>query len=176
VAFYGHPGVFVDSSRKAIREARREGFEARMLPGISSEDCLFADLDVDPCVSGWQSYEATDLVTHRRAIDTSAALILWQPSIVGRPNFVPEGDLANLPVLVEYLNEFYPPEHELVCYEASRSASRKARIDRVPLSRLAETPISPATTLFIPPAQERESQSDVLERLGYRAEAVAART
>lgn len=60
--FYGHPGAFVYSSHEAIRRARAEGFEARMLPGISAEDCLFADLGVDPFVAGCQSFEATDFL------------------------------------------------------------------------------------------------------------------
>jgi precorrin-2 methylase len=42
--FYGHPGVFAYPSHESIRIARAEGFEAQMLPGISAEDCLFADL------------------------------------------------------------------------------------------------------------------------------------
>lgn len=41
--FYGHPGVMVNPSHDAIRRARREGFKARMLPGISTEACLYAD-------------------------------------------------------------------------------------------------------------------------------------
>src|SRR5206468_2355822 len=44
VVLYGHPGVFVTPSHAAIRQARREGFEATMLPAVSAEDCLFADL------------------------------------------------------------------------------------------------------------------------------------
>ena len=47
-AFYGHPGVFVLPSHDAISRARAEGFEATMLPGVSAEDCLVADLGVDP--------------------------------------------------------------------------------------------------------------------------------
>ena len=47
-AFYGHPGVFAYSLHESIRRARAEGYRARMLPGISAEDCLFADLGVDP--------------------------------------------------------------------------------------------------------------------------------
>jgi precorrin-2 methylase len=47
-AFYGHPGVFVYASHQSIRLARAEGFEAQMLPGISAEDCVFADLGIDP--------------------------------------------------------------------------------------------------------------------------------
>src|SRR2546430_12234219 len=41
-ALYGHPGVFVSPSHEAIARARAEGYPARMLPGISAEDCLFA--------------------------------------------------------------------------------------------------------------------------------------
>ena len=44
VALYGHPGVFVQPSHEAIRRARAAGWEARMLPAISAEDCLYADL------------------------------------------------------------------------------------------------------------------------------------
>src|SRR5205085_11822477 len=46
VAFYGHPGVFVYPSHESIRRARSEGFSAKMLPGISAEDCLFADMGI----------------------------------------------------------------------------------------------------------------------------------
>jgi len=74
-AFYGHPGVFVSPAHEAIRRARAEGFEARMLPGISAEDCLFADLGVDPGIHGCQSFEATDFVLNRRSVDTSSAVV-----------------------------------------------------------------------------------------------------
>src|SRR5215469_15932550 len=47
VVYYGHPGVFVDPSHNSIKQARAEGFNAVMLPGISAEDCLFADLGID---------------------------------------------------------------------------------------------------------------------------------
>src|SRR6185437_714602 len=45
--FYGHPGVFVQPSPLAIQRLRVEGYEATMLPGISTEDCLISDLGVD---------------------------------------------------------------------------------------------------------------------------------
>ncbi|NIT60560.1 MAG: hypothetical protein GWN00_31470, partial [Aliifodinibius sp.] len=31
--FYGHPGVFADPAHEAIRQARREGFNVKVLPG-----------------------------------------------------------------------------------------------------------------------------------------------
>ena len=48
VATYGHPGVFADPVHEAIRRTRAEGYPARMLPAISAEDCLFADMGLDP--------------------------------------------------------------------------------------------------------------------------------
>src|SRR5213595_1916782 len=45
---YGHPGVFGFPMHESVRQARADGFPARMLPGISSLDCLFADISVDP--------------------------------------------------------------------------------------------------------------------------------
>lgn len=41
VAYYGHPGIFVNPSHRSIRIARAEGFRARMVPAVSSLDFLF---------------------------------------------------------------------------------------------------------------------------------------
>src|SRR5437899_1041057 len=81
VALYGHPGVFARPAHEAVRRARAEGFPARMLPAVSAEDCLFADLGVDPGENGCQSYEATDFLLRKREVDVSAALVLWQISV-----------------------------------------------------------------------------------------------
>ena len=50
VALYGHPGVFAWPAHEAIWRARGEGYEARMLPAVSAEDCLFADCGIDPAI------------------------------------------------------------------------------------------------------------------------------
>ena len=86
-AFYGHPGVFVYPSHVAVRRARAEGFSAIMLPGISAEDCLFADLGIDPAAYGCQSYEATDYLFSQRRLEPSSALVLWQVGVVGSTTF-----------------------------------------------------------------------------------------
>ena len=118
-AFYGHPGVFVLPSHEAVKQARSEGFEAMMLPGISAEDCLFADLGVDPAEAGCQSYEATRFLERRPAIEPRAALILWQIGVVGSANHSAEPVAPRLTELVERLRGLYPDEHEVVVYEAS---------------------------------------------------------
>ena len=61
-AFYGHPGVFTRVPNKAIAQARAEGFEAHMEAGVSAEDCLYADLGIDPGEVGCQQYEASQFM------------------------------------------------------------------------------------------------------------------
>lgn len=166
-AFYGHPGLFVYSSHEAVRRARAEGFAATMLPAISAADCLFADLGVDPGRTGWQSYEATDFVLYGRRLDPSAALVLWQAGGLGDLGYPPrEATRERRRVLVEALCRWYPPEHQVVLYEASPYAVLPPAIHRLPLKELESTVISPLATLYVPPARAPERDVSAARRLG----------
>jgi uncharacterized protein YabN with tetrapyrrole methylase and pyrophosphatase domain len=150
-AFYGHPGVYVRPSHEAVRRARREGHDARMLPAVSAEDCLFADLGVDPA-PGCASYDATAFLVRPREIDTGASLILWQVAAVGERHAVAAGSHGkNLPRLAGRLLSDYPPEHEVVLYEASPFPAASPSIVRLPLRELATATPSPQATLYVPP-------------------------
>jgi len=81
--FYGHPGIFAWSPHEVIRVARAEGFNAHMEPGISAEDCLYADLGIDPGRFGCQHFEASQLLFNERKIDSTGYLVLWQVGLVG---------------------------------------------------------------------------------------------
>ena len=118
-AFYGHPGVFVAPSHEAIRQARAEGYPARMLPAVSAESCLIADLGVDPGEHGWQSYEATRLLLRGHSLDPTAAVVLWQVDAVGKLTWNLDPEPRGLRVLCERLRELYPPDHEVIFYRAS---------------------------------------------------------
>src|SRR3954453_3283435 len=153
MACYGHPGVFVYPSHESIRRARAEGYEARMLPGISAEDCLFADLGVDPGISGCQSYEATDFLANGRRIDPTSSVILWQIGVVGDATFKRNGyDLSAFPLLIERLLGFYPPAHVAYLYEAAIFPGCEPVIQPVPIQSLGQMPMSAGYTLYIPPA------------------------
>jgi hypothetical protein len=143
-AFYGHPGVFADTPHDAIRRARREGFPARMLPGVSAEDCLFADLGVDPGVNGCPSFEATDFLAYRRKFDPSSALILWQVGVLGEPSLRKEASCRpeRLRVLTDVLRRYYPPRHRVTLYEAAPFTICDPRVVRMPLTTL------PRATVF----------------------------
>ena len=55
-----------------------------MLPAVSAEDCLVADLGVDPGERGWQSWEATELLLRGFRPDPTAGLVLWQVDGIGK--------------------------------------------------------------------------------------------
>jgi precorrin-3B methylase len=157
VVFYGHPGVAVDATHQAIRRARREGFAAKMLPGISSDGCLFADLGIDPARAGCQIFEASDFLSARRRFDPTSALILWQVGLLGEASVRPGMSCrpARLKVLAEVLRRHYPARHRVILYEAAQYPGCDPLIRRVRLDKLAAETIPPAVTLYVPPLPER---------------------
>ena len=150
-AFYGHPGVFTYPSHESVRRARAAGFPARMLPAVSAEDCLFADLGVDPG-DGCQSYEATDFIFRDRPFTPTAHLVLWQVGTLGNWTYESAGyDLQSFPVLVRKLLGVYPAGHPVTIYEAPFHPAGAARSVRLPIVQLHGSQMTPATTLHIPP-------------------------
>jgi hypothetical protein len=167
-AFYGHPGVYVTPSHEAVRRARAEGFPARMLPGVSAEDCLFADLGVNPGASGWQSYEATSLLLRRQRPDPTAALLLWQVDAVGKVTYDDEPVNDGLRVLADYLLQLYPPEHRAVFYTAALHPIAEPLIEPIALGELAAREGRPPGTLYVPPLPARRVDETMAQKLGLR--------
>lgn len=169
-AFYGHPGVFVYPSHDAIRRARAEGIRALMEPGVSAEDCLFADLGLDPAVVGCAQYEATDFLVYRRRPDPSAALIVWQIGAVGDIAWNPGRTNAdNVRVLADELAKTYGAEHVVVVYEAAQLPACLPAIVHVRLCDLPQTPLTTASTLFVPPSERRAPDTEMIARLALDA-------
>lgn len=154
-AFYGHPGVFACVPHRAIAEARAYGFRAWMEPGVSAEDCLYADMGIDPGEFGCQHYEASQLLLYRRRIDPSAYLVLWQIGVVGDRSCSRTSTGADCrEVLIERLVEDYPACHRVALYEAAVLPVGRPRIEWLPLDRLSDAHLKMHTTLVIPPAVE----------------------
>ena len=166
VASYGHPGVFVYPTHEAIRRARAEGYSAKMLPGISAEDCLFADLNVDPGILGCQSYEATDFLANGRVIDNSSALILWQIGVVGDATFKTNGyDTSAMPLLIQRLLQYYPPTHPIYLYEAAVLPGCEAIIIPTTITGLTGVPMSAGFTAYVPPARQTASDPVMVQQM-----------
>ena len=162
--FYGHPGIVVDTSHEAIRRLRRAGFPARMLPGISTEDCLLADLNVDPAATGCQSFEATDFLAGRRRFDPSSVLILWQVGALGEPS-LHDGlpcRRERLEVLTSVLRRSYAARHRIALYEAAQFPACRPVVRWIRLAELPRTRIWPVMTVYIPPAYERADDPRIM--------------
>jgi Tetrapyrrole (Corrin/Porphyrin) Methylases len=165
VVFYGHPSVFDRTSHDAVRRARAEGFEARILPGITAEDCLYVDLELDPGAAGCQSFDATDFLVRRRAPDPAVPLILWQVGVVGGTRTTGEVRRLGLSVLGERLEELYGAEHELVVYEATPFPVGRPMIERCEVGELADAGVTGLSTLFVPPKGVTPPDADMMARL-----------
>lgn len=163
--FYGHPGVFVRPSHEAVRRVRAEGFPARMLPAVSAEDCLLADLGIDPAWRGLQSYEATDFLLYGRGVDASAALVLWQVGVIAQWRVTRRTTNGGLRLLAEHLQTIYPRDHEVTLYEASPFPVCGPLVETTPLSALGSVEPPTLATLYVPPAERRTADLAMLERL-----------
>jgi uncharacterized protein YabN with tetrapyrrole methylase and pyrophosphatase domain len=165
---YGHPGVFADPAHEAMRRVRKAGYKAEMLPAISADACLFADLGIDPGATGCQSYEATDFIINHRRIDPRAALVLWQIGVIGEQGYKNDTSAWNregVRILVEVLLEQYPPDHIVTIYEAARYVCFDPVIRTVRLDELAGAPVSAISTLYVPPFGKAEIDQAMVERL-----------
>lgn len=173
-AFYGHPGIFACISHMAIADARAEGFAAEMLPGISAEDCLVADLGIDPGRTGMQSMETTQFMIYDRKIDPSALLILWQPGLAGELSLKRfDTTPAKLQVLVDKLARNYPLDHPVILYEAATHPLEKTRMDTLLLRDLPSASLRQATTLVIPAASPLKLDQVIVDQLNALSEAPA---
>lgn len=165
VVFYGHPGVFDRTSRNAVDRARAEGFGARMLPGITAEDCLYVDLEIDPGATGCQSFDATDFLVCNRRPDITVPLILWQVGVVGGSRTTGEVRRSGLEVLAERLGELYGPEHELIVYEATPFPIGRPMIERCAVRELVDAGVTGLSTLYVPPSDATTPDPDMMARL-----------
>ncbi len=171
---YGHPGVFAFPPHELMRRTRLENIPARMLPAVSAEDCLFADLGVDPGASGCQSFEATDFLVNRRIFDPCSALILWQFGVVGELAFPTKVKREGVRVLAETLAKTYSRGHEVVIYEAALNPFYDPVRRRVRLADLHTSDYSPMSTLFVPPLPDRQASVTMKRCLGLEKPALAA--
>lgn len=136
LVLYGHPGFYALPGREAIRRVRAAGLGARMAPAVSSLDCLFADLEIDPAQGGLQMYGATYFLRRRPPVDPGATLVLLQVGMLGEHGGAPTAAVkARFGELVELLGELYGPDREALLYEASPYPGVRPLVERFRLDQ-----------------------------------------
>lgn len=165
-AFYGHPGVFAQTPHETIRIARAEGFKAHMEPGVSAEDCLYADLGIDPGTYGMAHFEANNFMFNQTQYDPTAYLVLWQIGLAGDRSlkvFSTEADAKQL--LVDLLLEVYPADHQVIIYECAVLPIEQFVAREVALQDLAAAEMSMKSTLIVPPCQSKQKNHEKINQL-----------
>jgi precorrin-6B methylase 1 len=164
--FYGHPGIFAWSPHRVVELAREEGFRAFMEPGISAEDCLYADLGIDPGRFGCQHLEASQPLFFERRLDTTSHVILWQLGVVGDRSLgrfrTPD---AYRELLVERLLEDYPADHPIVVYRAPVLPIQGPHIQRMALRDFPSAEFIGQETLVLPPVHALRPNQAMRARL-----------
>lgn len=164
--FYGHPGIFAWSPHKAIEVAHAEGFQAYMEPGISAEDCLYADLGIDPGRYGCQHFEASQLLFYEHRINPAGYVVLWQVSLVGDWSLTRfQTGPAYRQVLVDRLSRDYPLDHEVIVYHGATLPIEQPRILRMALRDLPGAALTSQETVVLPPAAPLQPNLAMRERL-----------
>ena len=165
-AFYGHPGVFACVAHRAIKKAEKENLSASMEPGISAEDCLYADLRIDPGKTGCSHYETSQFMFYKRNVDPAGYLILWQVALAGDKSLAKfSTGKAYRKVLVDLLLKHYPSDHQVILYQAKGIAIDSMRAEKIALSTLVDAELFMHTTLVIPPSEKMKPNDKVLALL-----------
>lgn len=163
---YGHPGVFALPTHESVKKARAEGFHARMLPGVSAEDSLFADLGIDPGLHGCQSFDASDFLLRERVWDLETTLVLWQVPVLGESSLPQKGEMQErLDYLKAHLLRAYGPDQRAILYEAAVFPLVKPRIEEIKVADMVEEMFKPHTTVVILPAAESRRWNEAFARL-----------
>lgn len=166
---HGHPIVFCHASFLIRDLALLLGLSLEVLPGISSMDSLFADLWLDPGVTGVQMFEATDLLLRRRPLQPDVPALIWQVGNLETRLYTTRlSRPARLVRFRDWLLQTYPSAHPITAYYGSPHPLTAAMRWTFPLGEMAEhaAALHAGITLYIPPAVVRPIQDfALLQRL-----------
>lgn len=167
VVLYGHPSLFSQPGLKAAQLAQQAGIPTQILPGISAEDCLLADLFIDTSTCGCQSFEATDFLLNRRRFDPMSHLLLWQIDVIGALDHAQHHDnQKGIRLLAKTLMQSYSENHDVIIYEAAQYPSFQPLVIKTSVSQLHTATLSPISTLYIPPLSQQPYDKNLAIELG----------
>lgn len=165
-ATYGHPMYFVDPARIIIHDAP-EDVDVEVLPGISSIDCLYADIGLDPARNGLQIFDATDVLVREFELNPAVpALLLQIGSIETSLYSTKMSTPGRFSRIKNHLLNFYSGDHEIfllktAVYPFSDSEQIKFQIDEFDDEWISNK-IDSTHTLYIPPAEQKGVENEEL--------------
>ncbi len=168
VVLYGHPSIGHGVGWQAINLARDEGFAAHMVAAVSAEDCLFAELGIDPAVAGYQSFDAVRFLLRKRQFDPQSNLVLTHLGQITQLGTIEVVQKA-LVMLTQRLSDVYGIRYQATVYDASPLPDDPSRMRSLSLQDLPEVDLRPTSMLFVASLEEAPIDSDILNTLGLGA-------
>lgn len=167
---YGNPVFFSSFTSNIASRARSLGADVEVFPAISSLDCIYSDLEIDPSEKGVQSFEATSFILNDQSFSSDTPLVIWQVGVIGitdiiRENIDIERRRAFLQLFIKKLSGSYPLNHQCFLYVASQYPGLKPVINKMTLEELGSFDIDRLTTLYIPEYKEKTTNTKVLSLL-----------
>lgn len=160
LALPGHPAVYQSTGRSLVAAAREAGYRAWLTPAVTAEDCLFANLGVDPGRNGGQSFTATYLLLYQPVFDPTAALFLWGLDQIGQLSHP-----AGLSLLQEFLERNYTGQHPLTLYTPPGSVGQAATMQTFSLTTLDQQYPRSDTLLYVPPRPGSKPDPEMRKRI-----------
>lgn len=154
LAVYGHPFVAVSPSKRVVERAREAGLEVTVMPGISSLDNLYVDLELDPVTSGLQVFEATGFLAQETKPNPEVPLFLFQIGLLGIEQYSePDPSAQQLDALGRHLSKYYSETHEARLVKTATYPISDPENRRIPLYEFESIAdiVETAHTLFVPP-------------------------
>jgi precorrin-2 methylase len=165
---YGNPMAYDRVAQNLVNYAKEAGFGVQVVPGISSLDTVFCDLQVD-MAPGIQVFEASWLVACEIKPRVDVPVLLLQVGAFGslRTHYTKRQDGSSLTELVEYLCKIYPKSHVVSLVRSTGDENQATSVRHVGLGSLCEVTADQLSgaSLYIPPSEKALPKQEILARM-----------
>jgi len=165
-ALYGHPMIFVNPSRQVIKKGESQGMNVEVMPGVSSLDTIFCDINFDPAANGLQTYEATDMLLREWELNPEVPAMIWQVSVVETTLHTDRDSVpGRFTRFKEYLQQFYPDDHTVHLLQTATfpiAESKNIPVDLEKFETKTEELNNGYYILYIPPVEKRDIRNESL--------------
>ena len=165
---YGNPMAYDRVAQHLADYAREVGFAVQIIPGISSLDTVFCDLQVD-LAPGLQVFEASWLVVCQIQPRTDIALLLMQVGVFGslRTHYTKRQDGKSLSGLADCLLSSYPTSHLVSLVRSTGVEGQPSNIRQVALKDLCTVSSEDLSgaSLYVPPVAKSRPNQEILNRM-----------
>jgi|HubBroStandDraft_6_1064221.scaffolds.fasta_scaffold00904_8 uncharacterized protein YabN with tetrapyrrole methylase and pyrophosphatase domain len=165
---YGNPMAYDRVAQNLINYAKESNLGIEVVPGISSIDTIFCDLQLD-MAPGVQVYEASWLFACQMSPRIDFPLLLLQIGAFGslRTHYSERHDGRTLVDLSDFLCRFYPQSHPISLVRSTGHENHSASVRKLWLGNLCEATADELSgaSLYIPAVEKAIPRQETITRM-----------